>query len=109
MIDDGQAVDISGISVKCLTKRLKTLFVSLNLEESQERVFLLPSSVRPTLEVIGPLIEMHMDQKSKPVDDAITLDDKSSPPLNMEATQAREDNMSELAYPDGEASGPKRR
>ncbi|TYK31568.1 splicing factor, arginine/serine-rich 19 isoform X2 [Cucumis melo var. makuwa] len=109
MIDDGQAVDISGISVKSLTKRLKKLFLSLNLEESQERVFLLPSSVHPTLEVIGPLIEMHMDQKSNPVDDSITLDDKSSPPLNMETTQAREDNMSELAYPDGEASGPKRR
>ncbi|CAK9309646.1 unnamed protein product [Citrullus colocynthis] len=109
MIDDGQAVDISGISARSLTKHLKKLFVSLNLEESQEKVFLLPSNVRPTLEVIGPLIETHMEQKSNLGDRSVTLDDKSSPPLNMETTQAREENMSELAYPDGEARGPKRR
>lgn len=109
MIDDGQAVDISGISARSLTKHLKKLFVSLNLEESQERVFLLPSNVRPTLEVIGPLIETHMEQKSNQGNCSVTLDDKSSPPLNMETTQAREENTSELAYPDGEARGPKRR
>lgn len=109
MIDDGQAVDISGISERSLTKRLKKLFRSLNLEETQDRVFLLPSNGRSTLELIGPIIQFHMEQKRNQFDHSVTLDNKSSPPSNMETTQAREDNMSELACPDGEASGPKRR
>ena len=38
MIDDGQAVDIKGISEKSLMKHLKKLFLSLNLEENGDRV-----------------------------------------------------------------------
>ncbi|KAG6607621.1 hypothetical protein SDJN03_00963, partial [Cucurbita argyrosperma subsp. sororia] len=109
MIDDGQAVDISGISERTLAKRLKKLFLSLNLEESQERVFLLPSNGHPTLEAIGPLIQTHMEQKKNQFDHSVTPDNKSSPPLNTETTQSSKDNVSDLTHPDGEATGPKRR
>ena len=109
MIDDGQAVDISGISERTLAKRLKKLFLSLNLEESQERVFLLPSNGHPTLEAIGPLIQTHMEQKKNQFDHSVTPDNKSSPPLNTETTQSSKENVSDLTHPDGEATGPKRR
>ncbi|XP_059281292.1 uncharacterized protein LOC132034987 [Lycium ferocissimum] len=78
MIDDGQAVDIGGLSEKLLVKRLRKLFVSLNLKETGDHVFLLPSKASPTLETVGPLIrsqnqlqsqEFHQnDEQSKRLD-----------------------------------------
>ncbi|KAJ8760807.1 hypothetical protein K2173_021845 [Erythroxylum novogranatense] len=65
MIDDGQAVDIKGISEKSLIKHLKKLFVSLNLNESGDKVFLLPPRFRPTLEVVEPLIQTHVESKEQ--------------------------------------------
>jgi len=60
MIDNGQAVDIKDISEKSLVKHLKKLFISLNLKENGDRVFLLPSKASPTLDVVGSLIQsMH--------------------------------------------------
>ncbi|KAI5668291.1 hypothetical protein M9H77_18144 [Catharanthus roseus] len=59
MIDDGQAVDISGLSEKSLVKRLRKLFVSLKLKEKGDNCFLLPSKVRPTLELVGAIIRSH--------------------------------------------------
>ncbi|CAI9287155.1 unnamed protein product [Lactuca saligna] len=56
MIDDGQAVDISGLSEKSLVKYLRKLFLSLKLNENGRLVFLLPSDVPPTLEVVGAVI-----------------------------------------------------
>ncbi|XP_071691562.1 uncharacterized protein [Rutidosis leptorrhynchoides] len=56
MIDDGQAVDISGLSEKSLVKYLRKLFLSLNLNENGRLVFLLPSGAPPTLEVVGAVI-----------------------------------------------------
>ncbi|KAK9070996.1 hypothetical protein SSX86_009564 [Deinandra increscens subsp. villosa] len=56
MIDDGQAVDISGLSEKSLVKYLKKLFLSLNLNEKGNLAFLLPSGGRPTLDVVGSVI-----------------------------------------------------
>ncbi|KAD6795453.1 hypothetical protein E3N88_06349 [Mikania micrantha] len=56
MIDDGQAVDISGLSEKSLVNHLKKLFLSLNLNEKGNLVFLLPSGVSPTLEVVGSVL-----------------------------------------------------
>jgi hypothetical protein len=49
MIDDGQAVDIKGISERSLIKHLKRLFISLNLKENGDRVFLLRPKAGPTL------------------------------------------------------------
>ncbi|KAJ8748281.1 hypothetical protein K2173_000853 [Erythroxylum novogranatense] len=65
MIDDGQVVDIKGISEKSLIKHLKKLFVSLNLNESGDKVFLLPPRFRPTLEVVEPLIQAHVESKEQ--------------------------------------------
>ncbi|KAL2324722.1 hypothetical protein Fmac_023780 [Flemingia macrophylla] len=64
MIDDGQAVDVKGISERSLTKHLKKLFHSLNLKENGDRVFLLPSKARPTLDVVGPLIHSYMNEQA---------------------------------------------
>uniref|UniRef100_A0A1J3GGC9 DnaJ-like protein subfamily C member 14 n=1 Tax=Noccaea caerulescens TaxID=107243 RepID=A0A1J3GGC9_NOCCA len=57
MIDDGQAVDIKGISENALKKRLKKLFQSLKLKERGDRVFLLPPGASPSLDVVGHLIK----------------------------------------------------
>ncbi|KAJ8541722.1 hypothetical protein K7X08_002538 [Anisodus acutangulus] len=81
MIDDGQAVDIGGLSEKMLVKRLRKLFVSLNLKETGDHVFLLPSKASSTLETVGPLIRSQMqlhrqefhqnDEQSKPLDSGV--------------------------------------
>ncbi|KAI4387944.1 hypothetical protein MLD38_000327 [Melastoma candidum] len=59
MIDDGQAVDIKGISEKALISHLRKLFRSLNLKESNG-VYLLPADGQPVMAVVGPLIEGHV-------------------------------------------------
>lgn len=63
MIDCGQAVDIKGISERSLIKHLKKLFRSLELKENNG-VFLLPSNVRPTLEVVGLMIQKSLEPKT---------------------------------------------
>lgn len=70
MIDDGQAVDIKGISEKLLVKHLKKLFSSLNLTETGDRVFLLPPKSRATLEVIGHLIQTNAETEDQQAVDA---------------------------------------
>ncbi|CAN4109533.1 unnamed protein product [Withania somnifera] len=81
MIDDGQAVDITGLSEKLLVKRLRKLFLSLKLKETGDHIFLLPSKASPTLETVGPLIRSQMelqsqgfhqnDEQSKPWDSGV--------------------------------------
>lgn len=65
MIDDGQAVDIKGLSEKSLIKQLRKLFVSLKLKEKGDNCFLLPSKARPTLEVVGAIIHSHVPQNQQ--------------------------------------------
>ncbi|XVF30005.1 hypothetical protein REPUB_Repub16aG0020000 [Reevesia pubescens] len=65
MIDDGQAVDIKGISERSLSKHLKKLFFSLNLKENGDRVFIVSSNTRPTLDIVGHLIKDHMESKEQ--------------------------------------------
>ncbi|KAL4651578.1 hypothetical protein ACB092_01G170600 [Castanea dentata] len=72
MIDDGQAVDIKGISERSLIKHLKKLFLSLRLKESGDRLFLLPPNARPTLEIVGPLIHAHMEPKEQQLDHMVS-------------------------------------
>ncbi|KNA14701.1 hypothetical protein SOVF_104550 [Spinacia oleracea] len=63
MIDEGRAVDITEVSEKTLMKHLKKLFRSLNLQEKGDGVFMLRSRARPTLEVIGHMIQSEMTQQ----------------------------------------------
>ncbi|KAJ9145994.1 hypothetical protein P3X46_028317 [Hevea brasiliensis] len=103
MIDAGQAVDIKGISERSLIKHLKKLFVSLNLKENGDRLFLLPSNTCPTLELVGPLIEAHIESKKQ------RLDDVHSVPPAAESKQLSDDNNSVMPSPGDDASGPRRR
>lgn len=57
MIDGGQAVDINGLSERSLIKHLKRLFLSLNLKENGNNVFLLPPNAAPTLDIVLPMIQ----------------------------------------------------
>lgn len=68
MIDDGQAVDISGLSEKSLVKYLRKLFLSLNLNQTGSLVFLLPSGARPTLEVVGAVIRPKSESEGPVID-----------------------------------------
>lgn len=65
MVDDGQAVNIKGISERSLIKHIRRLFLSLRLKEDGDRVFLLAEKACPTLEVVGPLIHSLMELKEQ--------------------------------------------
>ncbi|XP_008807128.1 uncharacterized protein LOC103719586 [Phoenix dactylifera] len=60
MIDNGQGVDISGISNNSLVKLLKKLFWSLKLKQNENGVFLRPQMGLPTLKVVGSLLGSHL-------------------------------------------------
>ncbi|KAI8002886.1 hypothetical protein LOK49_LG08G00857, partial [Camellia lanceoleosa] len=93
MIDDGQAVDISGLSERSLVKHLKKLFLSLNLEENGNLLFLLPPNVHPTLEIVGPIIHPRMDSKGQP-DHLASTKDTHSLQLDVECSRQNvDDNM----------------
>jgi len=63
MLDNGQGVDLRGISDKSLVKLLKKLFQSLNLDQNEKGVFLLPPLSVPTLEVIGSTLRSYLKPK----------------------------------------------
>ena len=63
MIDNGQGVDVRGISDKSLVKHLKKLFVSLKLKQNESGVFLLPPLGHCTLDVIGPILCSHLKSR----------------------------------------------
>ncbi|KAJ1424910.1 hypothetical protein SESBI_11304 [Sesbania bispinosa] len=106
MIDDGQAVDIKGISERALMKHLKKLFLSLNLKENGDRVFLLPSKARPTLDVLGPLIHSYMHPMDEQADPSAAVPD-TSVPIDKENENMVDDHIT--ATPEDQSSGPRRR
>ncbi|KAM5553592.1 hypothetical protein ABKV19_025694 [Rosa sericea] len=101
MIDSGQAVDIKGISERSLIKHLKKLFLSLELKES-DGVFVLPSNVRPTLEVVGVMIPMSVDLKS-------SLNEMHSEQRDEEYKQVVGDDNMASPCPEDNVAGPNRR
>lgn len=106
MIDDGQAVDINGLSEKSLVKQLRRLFISLKLKEKGHQVFLLPSKASPTLDVVGPVISSHV-QSAKEVDD-VELDTQ----INAHPPEPESECVTGTANVDGEKDdsvGPRRR
>ncbi|KHG00844.1 DnaJ subfamily C member 14 [Gossypium arboreum] len=105
MIDDGQAVDIKGISERSLNKHLKKLFLSLKLKENGDRVFLLSSKSRPTLDVVGHLIQAHTEPKEQQRTNSGLVKDAHSIPEHAESSQVMDENNS---YRDDSAT-PKRR
>lgn len=108
MIDNRQAVDIKGISERSLIKHLKKLFLSLSLKESGDNVFLLPSNVRPTLEIVGPLLNASTELKSEQLDCSAPLENKN-PASDGEGRQEMDDNDNNVACPEDDAVGPRRR
>lgn len=131
MIDDGQAVDIRGLSEKLLVKRLRKLFLSLNLKETGDHVFILPSKASPTFETVGPLIRSQMqlqsqefhqnDEQSKPLDSGVGQEIcNANLSLPNEVAIGENTNLSlpsdnataynaNLSLPAEEDTGPKRR
>lgn len=107
MIDDGQAVDIKGISERSLMKHLKKLFLSLNLKENGDRVFLRPSKARPTLDVVGPLIQSLMSPMNEQADPSTEVPDTSSVPIDVGSEQMVDDHIT--ATPEDNSVGPRRR
>lgn len=108
MIDDGQAVDIRGISEKSLSKHLRKLFLSLDLKESKDRVFLHRPKDRPTLDVVGTLIQTHMESKAQLPDESASV--KHVQPNESEAKdRLAADNNLEMPGPMDDPPGPQRR
>ncbi|PSS19409.1 uncharacterized protein CEY00_Acc11459 [Actinidia chinensis var. chinensis] len=104
MIDDGQAVDISGLSERSLVKHLKKLFQSLNLKENGNQVFLLPPNVRPTMEIIGSIIHLKQLQPAN----SVSSKDIHSVPPDGECRHEVDDNMA-MPCPIENADAPKKR
>ncbi|KAI3715704.1 hypothetical protein L6452_22690 [Arctium lappa] len=107
MIDDGQAVDISGLSEKSLVKYLRKLFLSLSLNENGRLVFLLPSDVRPTLEVVGAVIRPKVETQGPLVDNHEPHNDLSAEQSNEEHIPA--DGGSKLPCAQEEVAAPRKR
>lgn len=102
MIDDGQAVDIKGISEISLKKRLKKLFLSLKLKERGDRVFLLPPGASPSLDMVGHLIKGGEEEVEKNLDD-------SAPLKNTEAATTVNGGADENTLGADDVAGPKKR
>ncbi|KAL8134263.1 uncharacterized protein LOC141712858 [Apium graveolens] len=109
MIDDGQAVDISGLSEKSLVKHLRKLFLSLNLKESRELVFLLPSHVSPTLKVVGSILHPNAEPPVQKIDNSAPENDVQDVPLDVNSRHLPEDFNMKLPSPRQDVAGPKRR
>ncbi|KAA3486980.1 calponin-like proteiny domain-containing protein [Gossypium australe] len=105
MIDDGQAVDIKGISERSLNKHLKKLFLSLKLKENGDRVFLLSSKSRPTLDVVGHLIQAHTEPKEQQLTNSGSVKDAHLIPEHAESSQVMDENNSDR----DDSATPKRR
>ncbi|GFP81361.1 gpalpp motifs-containing protein 1 [Phtheirospermum japonicum] len=108
MIDDGQAVDIRGLSEKSLVKHLRRLFKSLNLKENSEQVFLLPHKASPTMDILGPIIRSHL-QPEKELDHLDSQGDASSvPPVSekVHVTENVEDTKEDVVGPIRRKIGP---
>ncbi|CAE5962941.1 unnamed protein product [Arabidopsis arenosa] len=100
MIDDGQAVDIKGISESALKKGLKKLFLALKFKERGDRVFLLPPGASPSLDVVGHLIKGGEEEVEKNLDD-------SAPLKNTEKGTPDENGLGSTSADD--VAGPKKR
>ncbi|KAL4323941.1 hypothetical protein GQ457_11G011530 [Hibiscus cannabinus] len=95
MIDDGQAVDIKGISERSLNRHLKKLFLSLNLKENGDRVFLLSSKCRPTLDVVGHLIQAPTEPEEQQPINSGSMKDSQTVPEHTECSQVMDENNSD--------------
>lgn len=107
MIDDGQAVDIKGISERSLAKHLKKLFVSLKLKENGDRVFLLPSKASPTLDIVGPLIQSYMNPMNEQGGASAPLPESGSVSVDNGTEQMVGDHV--MTARDDHSVGPTRR
>lgn len=108
MIDAGQAVDIKGITERSLVKHLKKLFLALSLKENGG-VFLLPSDSRPVLEVIGPLIDAHIESKEQILKHSEPVKDLQPEEANADGRPAIDDSNIPATQPPGaDASVPRR-
>ncbi|KAH6759401.1 DNAJ heat shock N-terminal domain-containing protein [Perilla frutescens var. frutescens] len=104
MIDEGQAVDIRGLSERSLVKHLRRLFISLNLKENGDKIFLLPDKASPTLDIVGPIILSHMQPQKELEQLESHKEAKSVPPApEMECGANNVDDSKE------DSVGPRRR
>lgn len=107
MMDGGQAVDISGLSERTLVKELRRLFLSLNLKETGDHVFLLKSGGSPTLDVLGPIIRSHGQPQEQQVDQF-----SSEKGMQLGSPDERNGQLTydaNLSCPPEDAFGPRRR
>lgn len=101
MIDDGQAVDISGLSERLLVKHLRKLFLSLKLKQNGDLVFLLPSKACPTLERVGSIIHSHTQLLNQHLDNSALQSDKQS--KSPDADDKQGSHNANLSLPNEEA------
>ena len=89
MIDNGQAVDVRGISDRSMVKLLKKLFLSLKLKKNDNGLFLLPTNKPPTLDIIGSLLPVEI--KSSSLAEPTELNDGKLETLAKESAQKKDE------------------
>ncbi|KAL5223151.1 hypothetical protein ABZP36_027864 [Zizania latifolia] len=109
MIDNGEGIDISGISDKPLVKRLKKLFRSLKLRQSTNGAYLLPPKSVPTLDVVGPLLVMGDEHTGNQNKNPVAPTGQELPSSNFDVQNKNGITPSEAEKNDGEEQPPKRR
>ncbi|XP_006644240.1 uncharacterized protein LOC102719711 [Oryza brachyantha] len=108
MIDNGEGIDISGISDKPLVKCLRKLFRSLKLRENSNGAYLLPPKSLPTLDVVGSVLvasgELADSQNKSPVSPT-----KQEQPSSFDVQNKNDITSDEPVKNDAEEQAPKRR
>ncbi|EPS73281.1 hypothetical protein M569_01475, partial [Genlisea aurea] len=104
MVDDGQAVDIGGLSEKSLVKHLQRLFKSLNLRRKGDKIYVLREKSRPTLDTVGSLIRSHSQPQRMPDSSELGTVKKSA--LSDSENLSMADNVESVIGPRRRVIGP---
>lgn len=109
MIDNGEGIDISGISDKPLVKRLKKLFRSLKLRESSNGAYLLPPKSVPTLDVVGSALVASGELADNENKNPASPTRQEQPSSNFDVQNKNDSTPEEPAKNDADEQPPKRR
>ncbi|OAY65783.1 GPALPP motifs-containing protein 1 [Ananas comosus] len=107
MIENGQGVDITGISDKSLVALLKKLFRSMKLKQNESGIYLPRQMGLPTLDLTGSP-SPHLEPSGNQLSNSGLLHEEQSLPSNAEFTENRNDHATvDLRGPSEKEESPR--
>lgn len=107
MIENGQGVDITGISDKSLVALLKKLFRSMKLKQNESGIYLPHQMGLPTHDLTGSP-SPHLESSGNQTSSSGLLHEKQSPPSNVEFTENGNDHATvDLRGPSEKEESPR--